>query len=38
MELVNREIVMEYPAVAIRGEGRDSTLVTVPPGATVTEI
>jgi hypothetical protein len=36
MELVNREIVMEYPAVAFRGEGRDSTLVTIPPGATVT--
>ena len=36
MEVVNREIVMEYPAVAIRGEGRDSTLVTIPTGAKVT--
>jgi len=36
MELVNREIIIERPAVAVRGEGRDSTLVTIPPGATVT--
>ena len=31
----NRAVTIERPTVAVRGEGKDSKVVTIPSGATV---